>query len=605
MALPPAPTDEMLRRALTALRGGATGEGEHLLRQVLAADPAQPDALQLLGLSARTAGRLPEAIDLFRRSLAGRDGQPHVHNNLGNALKAAGEMAEAERHYRIALKQKPDYADAALNLGILLIETARFADAQRHLDDAARRFPASAPIAEALAIVRQDVGDGAGAVEAARRATALGPARLTAWHGLGQAEQAAGDFPAAEQAFRKALAIDRRSAPSWAGLSNALRCQLRDAEAESALRQALTINPLDIAAHRNLNAILWEHGKAGEHLASYRDAAARHPNEIGLRLAFAEELLQAGRTDEADRPIAECRALAPDDPHALDLAARLTARRGDAEAALVLHRRAAEAAPASAFVVNLCDTLLRLERADEADAECVRFLKTAPDDQAILSRQLLALRMMGDPRYRELFDPDTMTACLDVAPPDGLDAGAFLDRLAAHLRALHTSTTQPIDQTLEGGTQTFGHLFAVDRSPIVGALRAAIQTSVEGFVAGLPDDTRHPFFRRKSPSIRFTGSWSVRLHAHGFHTNHYHPKGWISSAFYVVVPPEADDETARPGWFTFGQSNMALGASDVVERYVKPQPGKLVLFPSYVWHGTVPFTRSAERMTVAFDAAPL
>ena len=50
---------------------------------------------------------------------------------------------------------------------------------------------------------------------------------------------------------------------------------------------------------------------------------------------------------------------------------------------------------------------------------------------------------------------------------------------------------------------------------------------------------------------------------------------------------------------------MALGASDVVERYVKPQPGKLVLFPSYVWHGTVPFTRSAERMTVAFDAAPL
>ena len=595
----------MLRSAVTALRSGAAASGEALLRQVLDHHPAHPDALQLLGLSAKTAGRLAEAIDLFRRSLAARDGQPHVHNNLANTLNAAGETAEAERHYRIALKQKSDYADAALNLGILLIETARFADAERHLDDAARRFPGSAPIAEALAIARQDVGDAEGAVAAARRATALGPERLTAWHGLGQAEQASGDFPAAEQAFRKALAIDRRSAPSWAGLSNALRCQLRDAEAEAALRQALAVNPLDLAAHRNLNALLWEHGKADEHLVSYREAAARHPNEIAVRLAFAEELLQAGRTGEAELPIAESRAMAPDDPHALDLAARLAARRGDPEAALALHRRATAAAPASAFVVNLCDTLLRLERADEADAECVRFLKSAPDDQAILSRQMLALRMMGDPRYRWLFDPDTMTARLDVTPPDGLDSGVFLERLAAHLRALHISTTQPIDQTLKDGTQTFGNLFDIDRSPEIAGLREGIRDAVQRFAAALPDDPAHPFFRRKSGRVRFTGSWSVRLHAHGFHTNHYHPKGWISSAFYVVVPPEADDAVRRPGWFTFGQSNMDLGPGDVVERYVKPEAGKLVLFPSYVWHGTVPFDKSAERMTVAFDAAPL
>jgi hypothetical protein len=30
----------------------------------------------------------------------------------------------------------------------------------------------------------------------------------------------------------------------------------------------------------------------------------------------------------------------------------------------------------------------------------------------------------------------------------------------------------------------------------------------------------------------------------------------------------------------------------------------LALFPSYMWHGTVPFTQGAERLTIAFDLVP-
>jgi hypothetical protein len=36
---------------------------------------------------------------------------------------------------------------------------------------------------------------------------------------------------------------------------------------------------------------------------------------------------------------------------------------------------------------------------------------------------------------------------------------------------------------------------------------------------------------------------------------------------------------------------------------VEPKPGRLVLFPSYMWHATRPF-RAGERITVAFDIAP-
>jgi hypothetical protein len=37
---------------------------------------------------------------------------------------------------------------------------------------------------------------------------------------------------------------------------------------------------------------------------------------------------------------------------------------------------------------------------------------------------------------------------------------------------------------------------------------------------------------------------------------------------------------------------------------VTPVPGRLAIFPSYVWHGTAPFESAAARLTVAFDALP-
>jgi hypothetical protein len=46
-----------------------------------------------------------------------------------------------------------------------------------------------------------------------------------------------------------------------------------------------------------------------------------------------------------------------------------------------------------------------------------------------------------------------------------------------------------------------------------------------------------------------------------------------------------------------------MPGSDVA-RYVQPHPGRLVLFPSYFWHGTVPIQGPDARLTIAFDAVP-
>nr|WP_301332613.1 putative 2OG-Fe(II) oxygenase [Parerythrobacter lacustris] len=133
------------------------------------------------------------------------------------------------------------------------------------------------------------------------------------------------------------------------------------------------------------------------------------------------------------------------------------------------------------------------------------------------------------------------------------------------------------------------------------ALRRKIEAVVEQWRDGLPQGASHLLLSRKPADIRFSGSWSVRLAGGGHHSAHTHPQGWASSALYIVVPPETGRDHA--GELALGMPPPELGLGLGPTQYITPKPGRLALFPSTTWHGTVPF-EGEERLTMAFDVAP-
>ena len=196
----------------------------------------------------------------------------------------------------------------------------------------------------------------------------------------------------------------------------------------------------------------------------------------------------------------------------------------------------------------------------------------------------------GDPRLVTIADLKT-----DLPP---------LDDLAASLRALHIASGEYVDQSVRGGTQTDGPLLSrVD--PLIGSMRKAILGAVRAYVAQLPpNDPSHPTLsQRRDRRIRFSGSWSVRLRGGGRHSNHVHPQGWISSALYISLPRKQQSDAQDAGWFTIGEPQDELGIPLEPWRKIEPIPGRLVLFPSWMWHGTIPFSQG-ERLTIAFDVRP-
>lgn len=92
----------------------------------------------------------------------------------------------------------------------------------------------------------------------------------------------------------------------------------------------------------------------------------------------------------------------------------------------------------------------------------------------------------------------------------------------------------------------------------------------------------------------------MRLAEGGFHVSHIHPGGVLSSACYISLPEGLGEGEEKEGWLEIGRPPPELNVDLPPLMTVEPRPGRLVLFPSYAFHGTRPF-RAGERLTVAFD----
>jgi hypothetical protein len=285
--------------------------------------------------------------------------------------------------------------------------------------------------------------------------------------------------------------------------------------------------------------------------------------------------------------------------------AGLSALDFDSAKALSLAQRALRFMPDNSSARSLLTAaLLGVGDARAALPQCEALLTQSPDDQYLIALQTTALRLLGDERYAQLCDYRNLVLPLPIEPPaPWTDLPSFLVDLTASLDRLHDPNGHALlFQSLRHGTETTQDLTR-SADPAVRGLFHAFAAPIARFLEHIGQGT-DPLRRRNKGGWRFNGSWSVRLRDRGFHTSHVHPRGWISSAFYIELPDVMTDGRTDEGVLSFGKPGILTTPSLEPEYTIRPAPGMLVLFPSYFWHGTIPFQSPQPRLTVAFDAVP-
>ncbi len=550
--------------------------------------------------------------------------------------QALGDVDAAERILRRALDLDPNWTPTLAALGELLLNGGRSGEAEPLLQRAALRLPHAALLLARHYNDSQRAAD-AFAVAAPLCAGGQADAGLVVQHvaaaaALGRldgvvadyrrAAQARPDDPVVAQAL--AIALDAANRPAEAerlaaatlmrGHRNAVLLQTRARSlialgefdrAEAALRECLHLDPRLAEAHSHLARLVWMRtGNSAEATAMLDEALCKFPNDNALQATKAAILQGAGDARGAYACLAQ-QAGHPQAPPPLLVRAGLAALDFDPALALPLAERASGLMPANAAARSLlAAALLGVGDARAALPHCETLLGAAPDDQYFIALQTTAWRLLDDPRYREYCDYAQWVLPQRLeAPAPWPDLASFFADLERSLARLHDPHGHPLlFQSLRHGTETTEDLTR-SADPAIHALFQAFDTPIRRYLDHIRNGPE-PLRRRDSGRYRFNGSWSVRLRASGFHMNHVHPRGWISSACYIELPDLGTDANENAGCLTFGEPGLITTPALHAEHIVRPEVGMLVLFPSYLWHGTMPFKSARTRLTVAFDVVP-
>lgn len=458
------------------------------------------------------------------------------------------------------------------------------------------QYPNTFLLHNVLGIALDGLGEYDGAINSYRNALKLQPNMPDLHFNLGIVFGNLNRFEEAANSYRKAIALNPKFFEAYGNLGTLMQKQGKLEEAVASYRKAISINP-DARGYFNLGTALRDQGKLDEAIKSYQQAIQLFPNYADAHSNLGETLRDQGNMQEAIKSYQNALALNPNHPSANYNMAEF----------LYLAKRYDEAIPH--FEMSQLDDwqersmycLYKAERFDEfknkLDAIVQSGTHTAPF-LATLSTHY-AINFGVDDPYN--FCKNGLDFVYKAAIPELSSPNSPL--LQALLNDINNAEiAERVQGMLHNGKQSAGNLFKRPED----SFRTLAELVKKEFIhyknkfAGADCELIKSF----PEELEFTSSWFVKMRQGGHLDSHIHEIGWISGAVYLAMP--SDKKSPEEGAFEYGthgdsypQKHSSFPVGSVI-----PNVGEIVLFPSSLFHRTIPFTSNEERICIAFDLKP-
>ena len=439
----------------------------------------------------------------------------------------------------------------------------------------ARRGGAAVPALQQRATQLYRSGQLGEALQACREILALEPDRPDVLGFAGMIALKRGDCDDAVKYYSAAVAGRPDYAEAHYNLGNALKKLKRLDEAAAAYERAARIRPDLAPAHHNLGSVLQSLERYEEAAAAYRRTLAMMPQSVETIRNLGMVLQKLGRMDDA----------------------------------IAAFRRVLEIEPGWLLIYsNLVPALMEKGEAGGAVDACKEWLASDPRSSEAMARLAIALLELGDRRAaRDLLDFDRFVRQEFISPPaDYADLAAFNEALADHICNHPTLKIPPEDDpTYHHPRLQITEEILIEPKGPVGQLEDCIRAAIERYRSTLDQGPDHPFPAAWPERWRLT-AWGTLLNGEGNLVPHIHPEGYFGGVYYVELPDVvAMPEHEQAGWFELGRPPPELhGTADPEICAIQPEVGKMLLFPAYFYHRTIPYQSGQRRISIAFDIIP-
>lgn len=199
------------------------------------------------------------------------------------------------------------------------------------------------------------------------------------------------------------------------------------------------------------------------------------------------------------------------------------------------------------------------------------------------------------PIERQRFEKLFSTPLLRYRVGDHAELNAAILDEASRLRA----ASEGAAKSNRGGWHSEGNIFDHDAAPI----RRLYEVVTEAL-----EDANRAIGSKADPGklrLKLFG-WMNANPTGAFNAPHTHPGAHWSGVYYVAQP---EVETGNSGMIEFIDARSDLPNWRILQapafrlkKKVRPEPGELILFPSYLVHWVYPNEAKGERFSVAFNA---
>ncbi|MDT8311809.1 MAG: tetratricopeptide repeat protein [Methylophaga sp.] len=483
-----------------------------------------------------------------------------AHNLYGNALASQNKFKEAVTAFRKAIEIDPGIPEMHFNLGILLTNLNR--------------------IDEAISAYKKTIN--------------LKPSFTDAYYNLGFALQSQGKFAQAAEQYQKAIDQQPGFLEAIANLGVCLQEQGKSVEAEAAYLKALQLNK-DAKLYFNLGTVLKNQGRLVDAIAAYNEALALNPDYAEVHSNIGEVLRDQGRYDESVAAYKEALRLEPSLPLANYSLAVYLYDSGDLEQALQYFEKSQYAD----WQERMLYCLYKTSRFDEFKAGLDKLKKarhTSPFLATLTGHYAENFGTAND--YN--FCPDPLSFVCHLQIPELKGDSPLLKQLLADIE--QADIEEKSQGRLHNGVQSSGNLFKRPEASFqkVGELVASAINHYRDTFKG-----QDCIFVKNFPKQTVIASaWYVKMKTGGHLTSHIHEEGWVSGSLYLALPTnKTHDHEGSIELSTHGDDYPKQHDNFPVKT-IAPEVGDVVMFPSSVFHRTIPFSADEQRICIAFDLKP-
>ena len=154
---------------------------------------------------------------------------------------------------------------------------------------------------------------------------------------------------------------------------------------------------------------------------------------------------------------------------------------------------------------------------------------------------------------------------------------------------------------LKNGQQSTGNIFDID-IPFIKKTENLIMNEIEIYKNNNKDSNCG--FIKEWPERYKLHGWFISMQKEGHLNAHIHKEGWLSGSIYLKMPLIRKQ---NEGDIIFGLHGADYPDDnfEYPEKIVQLTKGDICLFPSSIFHRTLPFESDDERITLAFDIKPM